>query len=34
VGKQPQALAVTPDCRTLYVANEFGGTVSVISLKK
>lgn len=33
VGDQPQALAVTPDGRTLYVASQTGSTVSVISLK-
>jgi len=32
-GHGPQALAVTPDGRTLYVADILGGTVSVISLK-
>jgi DNA-binding beta-propeller fold protein YncE len=32
VGQMPQALAVTPDGRTLYVADTLG-TVSVISLK-
>jgi hypothetical protein len=33
VGQMPQALAVTPDGRTLYVADILGGTVAVISLK-
>jgi DNA-binding beta-propeller fold protein YncE len=33
VGQMPQALAVTPDGRTLYVADTRGGTVAVISLK-
>ena len=32
VGQMPQALAVTPDGRTLYVADILGGTVAVISL--
>jgi hyaluronoglucosaminidase len=32
-GHGPQALAVTPDGRTLYVADILGGTVAVISLK-
>ena len=32
-GDQPQALAMTPDGRTLYVADILGGTVAVISLK-
>lgn len=33
VGQMPQALAVTPDGRTPYVADILGGTVAVISLK-
>jgi sugar lactone lactonase YvrE len=33
VGQMPQALAVTPDGRTLYVADILGGAVAVISLK-
>jgi DNA-binding beta-propeller fold protein YncE len=33
VGQMPQALAVTPDGRTLYAADILGGTVAVISLK-
>jgi DNA-binding beta-propeller fold protein YncE len=34
IGQMPQALAeVTPDGRTLYVADILGGTVAVISLK-
>ena len=33
-GRGPQALAMTPDGRTLYVADVLGGTVSVISLKR
>jgi hypothetical protein len=33
VGQMPQALAVTPDGRTLYVADILGGMVAVISLK-
>ena len=32
-GHGPQALALTPDGRTLYVADILGGTVAVISLK-
>jgi DNA-binding beta-propeller fold protein YncE len=33
VGQMPLALALTPDGRTLYVADILGGTVAVISLK-
>ena len=33
VGKQPAGIAITPDGKTLYVANRRSGTVTVINTR-